>query len=515
MYFDEIFGYLPPTQNPPSKEPMLRMLKQARAFGVGLVLVTQNPVDLDYKALSNAGTWFVGKLQTDQDKQRLLDGLQGASPNMDRGAYDRLISTLGKRVFLLHNVHEKEPLLFQTRWAMNYLAGPLTRTQLPAVNQLAGAQVEDFRADVSTKQITRPHETSGSALPLTAAAPVQRESEQEVPGSATRPAIPGSVAEYFLPNNLSFSEAFDLAGRSITDQTQSLGLIYKPALLAQARVRYLNRKYNLDYEHFNTALTSEPDRRGVMRWEDVTIGSVDLDYLEDKPDPRARYGSLDAPLSEAKTMSSMKRDFLDWIYHNSTVIVRANEELDIYSGPQVSQVEFRKACAQAAREGREAELEKISDKFDKKIDTIVSRLKREQRELDEDKSDLSQRKMEEYGTHAETVLSLFSRRKKSLSRSLSKRRMTEKAEADVKESIQAIEEYEGQIADLEAERKEALQESNDRWEEIASQVTEISVTPYKKDILVEVFGVAWFPYYVALIGDQMVELAGYSAQAGS
>ena len=252
-----------------------------------------------------------------------------------------------------------------------------------------------------------------------------------------------------------------------------------------------------------------------MRWEDVTTAGVDLDSLEDNPDPRARYSSLDAPLSEVKTMSSMKRDFLDWIYHNSTVTVRANEELDIYSGPQVSQVEFRKACAQAAREGREAELEKISDKFDKKIDTILSRLKREQRELDEDKSDLSQRKMEEYGTHAETVLSLFSRRKKSLSRSLSKRRMTEKAEADVKESIQAIEEYEGQIADLEAERKEALRDSNDRWEEIASQVTEISVTPYKKDILVEVFGVAWFPYYVALIGDQMVELAGYSAEAGS
>ena len=249
-----------------------------------------------------------------------------------------------------------------------------------------------------------------------------------------------------------------------------------------------------------------------MRWEDVITGHVDLDSLEDKPDPRARYASLDAPLSEAKTMSSMKRDFLDWIYHNSTVTVRANVDLGIYSGPQVSQAEFRKTCAQAARDGREAELEKVSDKYEKKVDTILSRVKREQRELEEDKSDLSQRKMEEYGTHAETVLSLFSRRKKSLSRSLSKRRMTEKAEADVKESIQAIEEYERQIADLEADKEEALQEVNERWEEIASQVTEIPVTPYKKDILVEVFGVAWFPHYVALIGDQMVELAGYSGE---
>ncbi len=140
LYFDEIFGYMPPLGNPPSKQPMLRMLKQARAFGVGQVLVTQNPVDMDYKALSNAGSWFIGKLQTERDKLRLLDGLESAmAGGLDRGAYDRMISSLGKRVFLLHNVHAKQPLLFQTRWAMNYLAGPLTRTQIPLVNQLAGA----------------------------------------------------------------------------------------------------------------------------------------------------------------------------------------------------------------------------------------------------------------------------------------------------------------------------------------------------------------------------------------
>jgi hypothetical protein len=136
LYFDEIFGYLPPTANPPSKTPLLRMLKQARAFGVGLVLATQNPVDVDYKALSNAGTWFVGKLQTERDKQRLLDGLQGASADLNRSAYDKIISGLGKRVFLLHNVHANQPVLFQTRWAMNFLAGPLTRAQIPALNRL-------------------------------------------------------------------------------------------------------------------------------------------------------------------------------------------------------------------------------------------------------------------------------------------------------------------------------------------------------------------------------------------
>jgi hypothetical protein len=506
LYFDEIFGYLPPTQNPPSKEPMLRMLKQARAFGVGLVLVTQNPVDLDYKGLSNTGTWFVGKLQTDQDKQRLLDGLQGAAPDMDRGTYDKLISSLGKRVFLLHNVHEKEPQLFQTRWAMNYLAGPLTRAQIPAANQLAGepALVGSVQPGSRTRQ------PEPAIQP--AAVPVEQSGEVDLPGSTTRPAIPGSVAEYFLPNNLSFSEAFAAAGTAMSADAESLGMLYRPALLAQARIRYLNRKYDLDHEQENTTLSLEPDRRGVMRWEQASAGNIDLDALDDQPDPRARYASLEAPLSEVKTMKSMERDFQDWNYHNSSVTLRANEELDIYAGPEVSQAEFRRLCSDAAQEGLGAEIDKIEDKYDRKIDTVVNRLKREQRELEEDQSELSQRKMEEYGTHAETVLSLFGRRKKSLSRSLSKRRMTEKAEADVKESIQAIEEYEKQIKSIQVDKEEALQETQERWEEIASQVSEIEVTPYKKDILVELFGVAWFPHYVVKVKGQNLELPGYSSE---
>jgi hypothetical protein len=510
LYFDEIFGYLPPTQNPPSKEPMLRMLKQARAFGVGLVLVTQNPVDLDYKALSNAGTWFVGKLQTDQDKQRLLDGLQGASPSMDRRVYDKLISALGKRVFLLHNVHEKKPQLFQTRWAMNYLAGPLTRAQIPSVNQLAGATLEDLPVQVPLQREKERFVSPSAAGPSPETeVKIRRETEQDLPGSATQPAIPAGVTEYFLPNNLSFTGAFQAAGRTIPDQAQSLGLIYRPALLGQASIRYLRRDYNLDYETALSVLTSEPDRRGNVRWDNILAGRVDPDALEVKLDPRARFGALEAPLSDAKIMKSMQKDFLDWVYHESSVTVRANEELEVYAGPDISQLDFRKLCTQAARDRREAELDKISKGFEKKMDSIVTKLKREQRELEEDRSELSQRKMEEYGTHAETVLSLFSRRKKSLSSSLSKRRMTEKAEADVKESIQAIEEYEKQIVDLEKEREAALIEVNDRWEEIASQETEIAVTPYKKDIQVGVFGVAWFPYYLAQIGEQVVELPGY------
>ncbi len=154
LYMDEIYGYLPPTANPPSKQVLLRMLKQARAFGLGLLLATQNPVDVDYKALSNAGTWFIGKLQTDQDKQRLLDGLMGAAGATPRAELDGLISRLGKRVFVLHNVHAARPQVFGTRWTMNFLAGPLTRVQIPALNALVGAKSAAMPAAPSAAQAT-------------------------------------------------------------------------------------------------------------------------------------------------------------------------------------------------------------------------------------------------------------------------------------------------------------------------------------------------------------------------
>src|SRR5690606_28231630 len=132
LYMDEIFGFFPPVANPPSKEPMLTLLKQARAFGLGVVLTTQNPVDLDYKGLSNTGTWFIGRLQTVQDRERVLDGLEGAvqGGSFSRATLSDTLSSLDNRVFLLHNVHESAPVIFQTRFSMSYLRGPLSRDQV-------------------------------------------------------------------------------------------------------------------------------------------------------------------------------------------------------------------------------------------------------------------------------------------------------------------------------------------------------------------------------------------------
>jgi len=386
VYFDEIFGYLPPVGNPSSKQPILRMLKQARAFGVGLVLVTQNPVDLDYKALSNAGTWFIGKLQTEQDKQRLLDGLEGVmAGNLNRSEYDRLISSLGKRVFLLHNVHEPHPRLFGTRWAMNYLAGPITRSQIPLLNSLAGSPAPSAPVPAAQAEPVRqeppPSLSNFQPIPVAPAeTPKAAPGPQAETGSTTRPTIPAGVREYFLPNNLTFTQAFKAAGQSYPDEAHSLGLVYRPIVLGQASIRFLNRKYNLDYELKRTALVSAPDRRGLVRWENSLGAGVDPQKLDETPNPQARFATLEAPFSDAKAMIAMEKDFLDWAYRTGQVNIRANEALKTYAGPEVSAAEFRTQCAEAARQACDAEIKKTEASFDKQIEAI-----RRQKEMERKK----------------------------------------------------------------------------------------------------------------------------------
>ena len=439
VYFDEIFGYLPPVANPASKQVMLRMLKQARAFGVGQVLVTQNPVDVDYKALSNAGSWFIGKLQTDQDKQRLLDGLSSAAgAGMDRGQYDRLITGLGKRVFLLHNIHNKQPVLFSTRWAMNYLAGPLTRNQIPPLNAMVGAVAPAVSTVGSTQPVpaAAPAATSSPTRPAAGVAATASEvSGANKAGSATRPSVPAGYQEYFLPNNITLSQAFQASGRNYPENFASQGLIYKPVLLAQAGIRFFNRKYNLDTEVTHTAVVINPDRRGVVRWEDYLAAPVDQRSLDRQPAPESIFAPLEAPLSDAKLLKSLQADFTEWAFRTSQVSVRVNDTLKVYAGPDVSPADFRTLCADAARSGRDAEIKKQSDQYDRKLAALKDKLNREARELEQDESELSSRKMEELGKHADTLFSLFGKRRSAskISGSLSKRRMTSQAKADVTE----------------------------------------------------------------------------------
>lgn len=517
VYFDEIYGYLPPVKNPPSKTLMLRMLKMARAFGIGQVLVTQNPVDVDYKALSNAGSWFIGKLQTERDKERLLEGLQNADPSLDRPNYDDLISALGKRVFLMHNVHEKKPHIFHTRWAMNYLAGPLTRIQIPQVNALAGITSQEYLKTASG--------AAAAGTSVAAEIPADQSGSEEITPqtykplgdadrSTTRPKVPSNVNEYFLPHNLTLSQAAKVDGRELSPSAKQLGIVYNPVLLAQAQVRFLQRKYDLDHEEVVTALVIEPDRRGAVRWEDWLGPSINPRKLDRVPVSEAMFSTLENPLNDDSLIRSMESDFKDWIYRTVDVKVRANEELDIFVGPDVPQSDFRSKAADAAREERDKELLEVKDSYKSKFERIEDYLIKEERELREDEEEFRQRKMEEMGTHVENVASLLglgSRRR--MSTSLSKRRMTQKAKLDVEESEDKIEEYKEELKEMEEELKEELEKVNQKWSDISDDMTEIPIHPYKKDILIDLFGVAWMPYHLVESGNQEIELPGFSPES--
>ena len=229
LYMDEIFGYFPPVANPPSKAPLLTLLKQARAFGLGVVLATQNPVDLDYKGLANAGTWFLGRLQTERDKARVLDGLEGAAvervAKFDRGEMEQMLAGLGKRVFLMHNVHEDAPVVFETRWAMSYLRGPLTREQIKTLTDPGRGRAA---ADAPAKK---------------AAAPVSA-----VASGGARPVLPPGVSQLFVPARGSAGD-----------------LVYHPAVLADAEVFFRRREERRDLDREGLADRPSLERARLER----------------------------------------------------------------------------------------------------------------------------------------------------------------------------------------------------------------------------------------------------------
>lgn len=502
LYFDEVLGYLPPVSKPPSKPLLIRLLKQARAFGLGLLLTTQNPIDLDYKALSNAGTWFIGKLQTEQDKARVLDGLEGISigdSGLDRKKVDTLISSLDKRVFLLHNVHEDEPEVFYTRWAMAYLGGPITRDKLAGLNDMVGA---DKPAPEQA-----PRSEAGSTR-VEKAEPASRVASSST--LSVRPKTPAGFDDVLLPNNLSASEAVRTEGLP-ADSVTTGALEYHPVLLAQAAVRYLDRKHDIDHTDTVTALVTEPDARGMIRWDDFLSPAVDLDALSTQALKGSAFADLEAPLDEKSLLSSMKTDFADYIYHDCPLVLLSNEELELVAKPGTSKAEFHRQCSRAAREKLDEETDGLKDKYKKKIKTLQDKVEREERELAEDEAELSSRKMEEIATHAENVLTLFtsSSRSRRVSTSLSKRRMTAKAKADVEESRDAIEDYKKDLAEIEAELADELDELEERWEEIAARSSEVKLTPYKKDIHVDLFGVAWMPYWQVEQDGETFSIPGY------
>jgi len=495
LYFDEVFGFFPPVANPPSKRPLLTLLKQARAFGFGVVLTTQNPADLDYKGLSNAGTWFIGKLQTDQDKARVLDGLQSASATaggaLDRSQLDRTISALGSRVFLLHNIHEDHPVIFQTRWAMSYLRGPLTRSQ---VRQLMAEVKAKVAAPTAAAMPSRPAVRHDVA---TAAAP-----DQLAGYNSTPPALPPNLLQVFLPQHLSSNRAIARLEQELDQrlEAEEPALIYEPCLLALGRVSFVDRKRGVNESRQISLLAQPGDLGAIIRWQDADPIDLDPKEMEGQPEPDALFGPVPSELNTASELKALAKDFSDYLYHEEALDLYYNPTLKLYGQPGESEREFKIRAQQIAREGRDAEVEKLRKKYEQKLDRLETRLIREQREMAEDQAEYQARKREELISAGETVLGLLgiSGRRRSttgLSRAARKRRLTTGAKLDIAESEAEIARLQEEIEEMRESLEEEAKAITEKWAATLEEIETYAVKPRRSDIDVELVALAWAPYW--------------------
>lgn len=511
VYFDEILGYLPPIANPPSRPIMLRMLKQARAFGVGILLATQNPVDVDYKGLSNAGTWLIGRLQTERDKARLLDGLDSAGGGMDRSMADQLISKLGKRTFLLHNVHSKGPKIFQTRWVLNYLAGPLTRDLIPQLMKLipdsARLQQPVDAAAQANGTVAQAQAAGYTPIP---SQPAASSPIDNVVRSTTKPLVPAGVNEFYLPNDLSLADALRQNRIAPGAQVEQQGLVYHPLLLAQAAVGYKAPKYALDFVRSVASVPS--DVRGqLVSWDDFISRAFDRNEITRAPLQSSQFTALPGWLSDAKLIKKLEGDFLDWVTRNASIEVKANSALKMYAGPEVSDEEFRADAAKSVDTAMQAELDEVEKTFDKKRVQLESKIRKQEMEVDQQDDDYRARKMEEVGQGASFLAGLFGiGRKKSLSSSMTKRRLTSKSKAELEQEKAELDMLQSQLENFNQDKETALQEIRDRWSAAADKIDLIPVTPYRKDIYTDFFGIAWAPYYVLRVDGSDREIPAFS-----
>jgi len=499
LYFDEVFGFFPPVAEPPSKRPLLTLLKQARAFGFGVVLTTQNPVDLDYKGLTNAGTWFIGKLQTERDKMRVLDGLESASVQtggaFKRKELDRIISALDSRVFLLHNVHEDHPVIFQTRWAMSYLRGPLTRTQ---VRELMSDQQSTIAPTAPTAQ-RRP----AVAKDVAPAAAEAAEAGADLPTGykSTPPSLAPDMSQVFLPPHLRKKEALSQLEEEVgkTVEPKETTIVYEPCLLALGTVSFLDRKLKVDEEKAVGLLLRPENLRAAISWADADPVDLDPRDLEDEAEPETLFGTIPPELSTASKLEGLEKDFTDHLYNNEQLDLYHNPSLKLYSQPGESERDFKVRAQQVAREARDAEVDKLREKYQKKLDKLGASLDREEQELAEDRADYEGRKREELLSAGETVvgmLGIFGRRSsRGLSTAARKRRLTTKSAADVQESEEEIKRLEEEIEQMTKEMERETQELADQWTDVAEEVEVYSLKPRRKDVKVELVTLAWAPFW--------------------
>jgi hypothetical protein len=502
LYFDEVFGYFPPYPvNPPTKTPLLALVKQGRAAGLGVVLATQNPADLDYKGLTNAGTWVIGALRANRDKERVLEGLEGAVAEageaMNRRSIDRALGALKPRVFLFHDIREGAPVFFHTRWAMSYLRGPLTRKQVRELS--ADTPQPDLAASPAKGDTARPP-TSVAAAPAVerVVEPTQERPSEGLPAglSATPPTLPPDTPEVFLPPTITIEWALrkheERAGRSVLVQDRRM--VYIPQLLGLGEVRMVDRTRDVDHLTTVARLVQPGERSTLVDW-DGGKAAVGEDDLAPGPVGEGLYGTVPSELARAREVKRLGKDFADYLYHNVSTTIFRNSTLKVFGRVDESRDDFLVRCEEEARERRDAALKKARTSMDKRMAAVQRKLSREQRELEADRADLEARKREELLSIGESAFNLLTRRRSTtmITRASRKRRMTQTAKADVEESLDAIEEFEKELEDLAEEWQEQADEITAEWVETLEDVDTMAIKPRRTDVRVLYCGLAWVP----------------------
>jgi hypothetical protein len=475
VYMDEVFGFLPPTANPPSKKPLMTMLKQGRAHGLGVLLATQNPVDLDYKALSNAGTWFLGRLQTERDKARVLDGLAGVAPGQgqafDRGAVERLLSGLTSRVFLMNNVHEDGPVLFQVRWVMSYLRGPLTRDQIRDLMAPQRAGADSAAAGPA----------ASAAVAATAPAPTV------AAASPARPALPKGIDEFFV--RLKTPAAADR-------------IVYLPAILGAGEAHIDDRKTGargIKRAAFFNRL--HPGATAVEWSERESLEAGPAAVLRTQEAEGAGFGDLPPLAIQRETYQDYRDHLSEWFYRDAGVQVWHSPTFGLYSGPDEGEADFRARLAFAAREARDERVAELRAKFDAEVAALEKKLARAEEKIEREKAQASAAKLDSVFSVGSAVLGTLLGRKRLGAATVSRGRSAAgrasrawKEGRDVESAAAAAAGLRQEIEDTQARCQEAVDALARDLDPAAEELEAVPLRPFKKDISVKAVGLAWLPY---------------------
>jgi hypothetical protein len=445
IYMDEIFGYFPPVANPPSKLPLLTLLKQARAFGVGVVLATQNPVDLDYKGLANCGTWFIGRLQTERDKARVLDGLEGAAGAIDRAALDQILSGLGSRVFLMNNVHAAAPQVFETRWALSYLRGPLDRNQIRTL-----------------MEERRPAPVAAPAKPATA--PV---------AESQRPVLPPDIPQYFLP---------------VAQPAE--GVVYQPVLVGLAQVRFVDAKAKVDRLDEYAFLIPVTDEAVPVDWDNATQVHMEASQLEKEPVPGACFAAVPPAAMKKKSYAEWTRDFAAWIATSQSIELFRSPGLGRLSLPGESERNFRARLAQEARESRDAAAGKVRQKYAARMATLEDRIRRAEAMVQKEEAEQQQQTIDTAVDIGGALLGAF------LGQRVSRRsigRLRVKGTMDVDRAVDQLRSLQQQHWDLELAIQQEMNAVAAKMDVTTEQLEHIAIRPKKTNVTVQLLSLAWSP----------------------